>query len=121
MTVNGSTAFEYPIEALEKSSGGMGGWVTIPSQGKGWRMSLTSWIFKQIKMLPREKDPFIFKMVNCISRKWNSRAQIKAVVIFLRHFLKTIFQDKRCTSPQARKTKQSQTKHPHIRSTPGIF
>lgn len=64
MIINYSTALEYPIEALEKSSGCTGGNVTIPSWDEDRKMSLTSWVFKQIVYFSREEDLFILKAIH---------------------------------------------------------
>lgn len=50
---------------------------------------LISWIFKYIAKLSREEDLLILKTEHCISRKWKSRARIKAVVrVFFPSFYK---------------------------------
>lgn len=69
MTINGSTAFEYPIEVLEKSSGCAGWQVNTPSQDVEREMSLTSWVFNYIAKISTEEDPLSLKRIYCISRK----------------------------------------------------
>lgn len=91
MTINGTTALEYPIETLEKSSGCTERQATMPSQDEDRRMLWISWIFKFIVKFSREKELFILKTEHCVFRKQNSRAQIKAVFSF-QNFS---FQDKR--------------------------